>query len=141
VLRLANQLAVFPRALEQYGQRAQTRSDHLRLVLRYLDWKPAPASGESLKELEQFLLERAMEHDTHATDTHGATLVNFGLFDLVGKALTHASATSARSPWCATTPRPRLSSAIRTSGRWWPTGGTRTWSRTATATCCGWAGR
>lgn len=24
----------------------------------------------------------------HATDTHGATLVNFGLFDLVGKALT-----------------------------------------------------
>jgi TnpA family transposase len=24
----------------------------------------------------------------HATDTHGATLINFGLFDLVGKALT-----------------------------------------------------
>ena len=24
----------------------------------------------------------------HATDTHGATLVNFGLFDLVGKSLT-----------------------------------------------------
>jgi hypothetical protein len=36
VLRLANQLAVFPGALEQYGQRAQTRSDHLRLVQVYL---------------------------------------------------------------------------------------------------------
>jgi hypothetical protein len=50
--------------LEQYGQRAQTRSDHLRLVLTYLDWKPAPSGREPLKELEQFLLDRAMEHDT-----------------------------------------------------------------------------
>jgi Domain of unknown function (DUF4158) len=35
VLRLANQLAVFPGMLEQYGRRAQTRSDHLKLVLKY----------------------------------------------------------------------------------------------------------
>ncbi|WP_345353889.1 Tn3 family transposase [Actinoallomurus liliacearum] len=64
VLRLANQLAVFPGSLEQYGRRAQTRSDHLRLVQTYLGWSPAPSGGESLKELEQFLLDRAMEHDT-----------------------------------------------------------------------------
>jgi TnpA family transposase len=64
VLRLANQLAVFPGVLEQYGRRAQTRSDHLKVVLKYLDWKPAPARGEPLKDLEQFLQDRAMEHDT-----------------------------------------------------------------------------
>jgi hypothetical protein len=72
VLRLANQLAVFPGALEQYGRRAQTRSDHLKLVLKYLDWKPVPAGGEPLKDLEQFLLDRAMEHDTPSLLFHQA---------------------------------------------------------------------
>jgi Domain of unknown function (DUF4158) len=33
-LRLANQLAVFPGVLQQYGRRAQTLSDHLKLVLK-----------------------------------------------------------------------------------------------------------
>ncbi|MFG6201215.1 DUF4158 domain-containing protein [Nonomuraea sp. JJY05] len=51
VLRLANQLAVYPGMLEQYGRRAQTRSDHLKLVLKYLDWKPVPTTGETLKEM------------------------------------------------------------------------------------------
>ena len=46
---------MFPGALEQYGRRAQTLSDQLKLVLKYLDWKPAPADGEPLKDLEQFL--------------------------------------------------------------------------------------
>ncbi|MCO5972414.1 DUF4158 domain-containing protein [Actinoallomurus soli] len=55
---------MFPGSLEQYGRRAQTRSDHLRLVQASLDWSPASSGGESLKELEQFLLDRAMEHDT-----------------------------------------------------------------------------
>ncbi|MFF4621809.1 Tn3 family transposase [Nonomuraea jabiensis] len=49
--------------LQQYGRRAQTRSDHLQPVLKCLDWKPVPTRGETLKELEQFLLDRAMEHD------------------------------------------------------------------------------
>jgi Domain of unknown function (DUF4158) len=49
VLRLANQLEVSPGALGQYGRRAQTRSDHLKVVLKYLDWKPAPTGGEPLK--------------------------------------------------------------------------------------------
>ncbi|MFI6538022.1 DUF4158 domain-containing protein [Nonomuraea sp. NPDC050547] len=60
VPRLANQLAVYAGMLEQYGRRAQTRSDHLKLVRKYLDWKPVPARDETLKELEQFLLDRAM---------------------------------------------------------------------------------
>ncbi|MFG2076460.1 DUF4158 domain-containing protein [Nonomuraea maritima] len=64
VLRLANQLAVYPGMLEQYGRRARTRSDHLKLLLECLDWKPVPTRGETLKELEQFLLDRAMEHDS-----------------------------------------------------------------------------
>src|SRR6266581_1418001 len=72
VLRLANQLAVFPGVLEQYGLRAQTRSDHLKLVLKYLDWKPVPTGGEPLKELEQFLQDRAMEHDTPSLLFHQA---------------------------------------------------------------------
>lgn len=72
MLRLANQLAVSPRGLQQYGRRAQTRSDHLKLVLKYLDWKPVPSAGEPLKELEQFLLDRAMEHDTPSLLFHQA---------------------------------------------------------------------
>ncbi|WP_250904995.1 Tn3 family transposase [Nonomuraea sp. NEAU-A123] len=72
VQRLANQLAVFRGALEQYGRRAQTRSDHLKLVLKYLGWKPVPTRGETLKELEQFLLDRAMEHDTPSLLFHQA---------------------------------------------------------------------
>ena len=62
--RLADRLGVDPAALSLYGQRAQTRSDHLGIVAEYLGWKTAPAGGEEMKELEQFLLDRAMEHDS-----------------------------------------------------------------------------
>jgi hypothetical protein len=53
--------------LERYGERPQTRTDHLRLVCDYLRWKTAPTGGIELKELEEFLLGRAMEHDSPAT--------------------------------------------------------------------------
>lgn len=72
MLRLANQLAVSPGVLGQYGRRAQTRSDHLKLVLKYLGWKPAPTGGEPLKDLEQFLQDRAMEHDIPSLLFHQA---------------------------------------------------------------------
>lgn len=88
--------------LEQYGRRAQTRSDHLRLVLKYLDWKPVPTCGESLKELQQFLLDRAMEHDTPSLLFHQAAeflisahVVRLGvvtLMELVATARTGAGA-------------------------------------------------
>src|SRR5262249_3182842 len=64
VARLADRLGVDPAALSLYGQRAQTRSDHLVKIAEYLEWKSAPAGSEAMKELEQFLIDRAMEHDS-----------------------------------------------------------------------------
>lgn len=64
VTRVAERLGVSPAVLAPYGQRAQTRSDHLVKVAEYLEWKSAPAGGQEMKELEQFLLDRAMEHDS-----------------------------------------------------------------------------
>jgi len=64
VVRLARQLQVDPDVIRSYGCRAKTRTDHLRLVTRYLRWRP---TGElELKELDEFLLARAMEHDSPA---------------------------------------------------------------------------
>jgi Domain of unknown function (DUF4158) len=48
-------------ALGRYGEREQTRTELLRAAARYLGWRPAKAL--ELKELEEFLLARAMEHD------------------------------------------------------------------------------
>ncbi|MEU4376994.1 Tn3 family transposase [Pseudonocardia alni] len=60
--RLAAQLGVDPGVLRHYGRRAKTRTDHLRLVAQYRGWR-VPASLE-FKELDEFLLARAMEHDS-----------------------------------------------------------------------------
>src|SRR6266567_4190525 len=62
--RLAERLGLDPGALRGYGRRAQTRSDHLAKVARYLSWKTAADGSREMKELEQFLLDRAMEHDS-----------------------------------------------------------------------------
>lgn len=62
VQRLADQLGVDPSVLRTYGRRAKTRTDHLRLVSKYLGWR-IPATME-FKELDEFLLARAMEHDS-----------------------------------------------------------------------------
>ncbi len=64
VVRLAQRLRLDPAVLEGYGQRAHTRSDHLRLVTEYLGWKSASEGSPAIKDLEQFLLDRAMEHDS-----------------------------------------------------------------------------
>lgn len=61
VNRLAVQLGVPAGALGGYGAREQTRTDHLRLVAARLGWRSAgPADW---KDLEEFLLARAVEHD------------------------------------------------------------------------------
>lgn len=62
VARLADQLSVDPSELRSYGRRAKTRTEHLRLVAQYLGWRPPPTL--ELKELDEFLLARAMEHDS-----------------------------------------------------------------------------
>ena len=61
VARLAEQLQVPMDELRLYGEREQTRTDHLRSVARYLGWRLA--GPLELRELDEFLLARAMEHD------------------------------------------------------------------------------
>ena len=67
VARLAERLRVDPEVLAGYGERPQTRTDHLRLVTDYLSWKPAASDSVAFKELEEFLQGRAMEHDSPTT--------------------------------------------------------------------------
>jgi hypothetical protein len=40
VTRLADRLSVSVTELRGYGQRARTRTDHLREIVRYLRWRP-----------------------------------------------------------------------------------------------------
>lgn len=61
VNRLAVQLGVPLAELEGYGTRGQTRTEHLRLVAGRLEWRLA--KDAEWKDLEEFLLARAMEHD------------------------------------------------------------------------------
>lgn len=58
---LAHQLNVDPQAIQAYGQRDQTRSDHLLDIMAYLQYRRA--SAQDLAELESWLLDRALEHD------------------------------------------------------------------------------
>jgi len=62
VARLAERLQVPLGELRAYGERDQTRTDHLRSVARYLGWRQA--SALELDELDEFLLARALEHDS-----------------------------------------------------------------------------
>jgi len=62
VARLADQLGVDPGVLRAYGRRAKTRTEHLRLVAQYRGWR-LPTSLE-FKEFDEFLLARALEHDS-----------------------------------------------------------------------------
>jgi Domain of unknown function (DUF4158) len=62
VARLASQLGLDPGELAGYGDREQTRTDHLREVMSYAGWRTADRLV--LKELDEFLLARAMEHDS-----------------------------------------------------------------------------
>ena len=58
---IAKQLTVTSDVLGSYGKRAQTRTDHFQQVQQYLGFRmPTP---QELKQLEQWLLERALEHD------------------------------------------------------------------------------
>jgi hypothetical protein len=62
VARVADRLGVAANELAAYGQRVKTRTEHLRLAARYLGWR-VPGIAET-KELDEFLLARAMEHDS-----------------------------------------------------------------------------
>jgi hypothetical protein len=60
--RLADRLEIPGVELRGYGERAQTRTDHLREIVRYLGWRPV--GPPEWKELDEFLFARAMEHDS-----------------------------------------------------------------------------
>ncbi|MFF7192006.1 DUF4158 domain-containing protein, partial [Streptomyces sp. NPDC008222] len=58
VARLSEYLQIPVGELRFYGERKQTRTGHLREVMRYLNWKPAKVL--ELKELDEFLHRRAV---------------------------------------------------------------------------------
>jgi hypothetical protein len=62
VARLSTRLGIPMGDLRGYGARDQTRTTHLGQVMRYLKWD-APTE-RTYKELDEFLLARAMEHDS-----------------------------------------------------------------------------
>ncbi len=64
VARLAATLEVDPGLLTGYGERDRTRRDHLRLAAGHLGWSSAGGDAELMQDLERFLLDRAMEHDS-----------------------------------------------------------------------------
>lgn len=61
VAYLATQLGVETSVLTKYATRGQTRSDHTKEICQYLGYRDATKTD--LKELEDWLLHRALEHD------------------------------------------------------------------------------
>jgi hypothetical protein len=64
VARPAARLSMDPDVLATYKRRKQPRTDHLRLAADHPGWSSAPPGGMRMKELEEFLQARAMEHDS-----------------------------------------------------------------------------
>ncbi len=62
---VAGQVDPAAHELLTYGTRAQTRSDHLQLVLTHLEWRRVDDSDRG--SLGEWLVERAVEHDSPAT--------------------------------------------------------------------------
>jgi len=62
VARLSERLGIPIGELREYGEREQTRTDHLREVAKFLGWRQM--DHLEWKELEEFLFGRAMEHNS-----------------------------------------------------------------------------
>jgi TnpA family transposase len=60
--RLSQRLNIPMGELRGYGEREQTRTDHLRQIVAYCGWRTVDSL--EWKELEEFLFARAMEHDS-----------------------------------------------------------------------------
>ena len=58
---LARQLAVSPASINSYGERSQTRTDHLQAIENHLGFHKASITEKH--EIERWLGERALEHD------------------------------------------------------------------------------
>ena len=68
---LAYQLDISAEAIKTYGEREQTRSDHLAQILPHLGYRRA--IPHDLTEIEAWLVERALEHDQPTFLLHTAT--------------------------------------------------------------------
>ena len=64
VERLATRLGIPAGELAGYGRREQTRTGHLREIVRYAGWRAIDEAG--WKELDEFLFAWALEHDLPA---------------------------------------------------------------------------
>ena len=93
--------------------RGQTRTDQLRLVLRY---GPEADGRELLKELEEFLLARAMEHDSPSLlfrlaceHLRSSKVVRPGVVTLLERvaAARAAAVRETSTGWRTCSPRPR----------------------------------
>ena len=58
---VASQLGIDPQEITRYGQREQTRTDHVKDVEAYLSFRRAEEAD--LQELADWLVKRALEHD------------------------------------------------------------------------------
>jgi TnpA family transposase len=61
IRHVAEQLDVPFEGVSDYGKRPQTRTDHLRVIVRYLGFRRA--TPRKLEALGRWLVERALEHD------------------------------------------------------------------------------
>ncbi len=61
VVFVARQLDVAPGELARYGRRGQTRTEHLRQIRQHLGFRKA--TPDDLAQVEDWLVERALEHD------------------------------------------------------------------------------
>jgi len=80
VTYLAGQLKVSQMVLAAYAQRAQTRTEHLQEIMRYLGFRLAETID--LEHLQSWLIERALEHDRPgpAAGSRGTPLPNLAGF-------------------------------------------------------------
>lgn len=62
---VAGQVDAAPHELLAYGTRAQTRSDHLQLIVTHLKWRRVDDGDR--EQLASWLVQRAVEHDAPAT--------------------------------------------------------------------------
>lgn len=61
IFYIARQLLVEPTTLDAYGQRGQTRTEHLRQICDYLGFKKA--ATDDFLSLSKWMRQRALEHD------------------------------------------------------------------------------
>jgi hypothetical protein len=89
--RLSQRLGIAMGELRGYGEREQTRTDHLREVAGYAGWRSMDTA--EWKDLEEFLFARAMEHDSPKLLFRLACEYLWGHRDPVVGRLHHALAT------------------------------------------------